>query len=127
MRIALICPYHIFRGGGVQEVVKHLQEDYERRGHYVKIITPMPRDYKGEVPDSIITLGTSMSTTAFAGSAWQWSFSVSLEAIEKVFEREKFDILHFHEPWIPFWSRQLLQKAQCATVGTMHGRFIDTM
>lgn len=127
MKIGLICPYHIFRGGGVQEHVKELQAEYTKRGHYVKIITPMPRDYDGEVPDNIITLGTSMSTTAFAGSAWQWSFSVDTEAIEQVFDIENFDVLHFHEPWIPFWSRQLLIKANCARVGTMHGRFVDTM
>ncbi|HEU5004752.1 MAG TPA: glycosyltransferase family 4 protein [Candidatus Saccharimonadales bacterium] len=127
MKIALICPYHMFRGGGVQECVTALRQEYAARGHDAKIITPMPRDYEGEVPEHIITLGTSMSTTAFAGSAWQWSFSVDNDAIDEVFQREQFDVLHFHEPWIPFWSRQLLGRANMATVGTQHGRFWETL
>jgi len=98
-----------------------------KRGHYVKIITPLPRDYDGSIPDEFITLGTSMNTTAFAGTAWQMSFSVDSDAVDEVFKREKFDVLHFHEPWIPMWSRQLLARANAPTVGTMHGRFYDTM
>jgi len=127
MKIALICPYHLGRPGGVLDHVKELRNELVRRGHYVKIITPLPRDYEGPVPDEFITLGTSINTTAFAGTAWQMSFSVDNDAIDEVFDREKFDVLHFHEPWIPMWSRQLLARAKAPTVGTMHGRFYDTM
>ncbi len=127
MRIALVCPYHLGRPGGVLDHVKELRAELIKRGHYVKIITPMPRDFGGPVPEEFITLGTSMNTTAFAGTAWQWSFSVDNDAIDEVFASQKFDVLHFHEPWIPVWSRQLLKRAKVATVGTMHGRFYDTM
>lgn len=126
MKIGLVCPYHIFRGGGVQEHVLALMEEYRSRGHWAKIITPLPRDYKGSIPEFIITLGISMNTKAFTGTAWQWSISVDTEAIDEVFEREKFDILHFHEPWIPVWSRQLVSRSQSANVATMHGR-VDNM
>lgn len=127
MRIGLVCPYHLARPGGVLDHVKRLHYELTKRGHYVKIITPLPRDFEEEVPPEFITLGTSMNTTAFAGTAWQMSFSVDNSAIDEVFEREKFDVLHFHEPWIPMWGRQLLARAQTATIGTMHGRFYDTM
>ena len=127
MRIGLVCPYHMFKGGGVQECVKALYDEYTKKGHYVKIITPEPRDYEGEIPDYIITLGASGTTTAFAGTAWHWSVSVDTDAIDEVFSREKFDILHFHEPWIPLWSRQLVVRSQSINIATMHGRFFDTM
>ena len=127
MKIALICPYHLARPGGVLDHVTELQAELTRRGHYVRIITPLPRDFSGPVPEQFITVGTSMNTTAFAGTAWQMSFSVDNDAIDEVFNREKFDVLHFHEPWIPMWSRQLLVRAKTATVGTMHGRFYDTV
>jgi len=126
MRIALICPYHLARPGGVLDHVKELHAELSKRGHYVRIITPLPRDYDGPIPDEFITLGMSRNTTVFAGTAWQWSYSVDKDAVDEVFEREKFDVLHFHEPWIPVWSRQLLSRAKVATVGTMHGRFYDT-
>lgn len=127
MRIGLVCPYHIFRGGGVQEHVLALQKEYERRGHYAKILTPLPRDYNGPIPDDIITLGVSMNTKAFAGTAWQWSVSVDPSSIDEVFEREKFDVLHFHEPWVPVWGRQLLLRSRSANVATMHASIVDTV
>jgi phosphatidylinositol alpha-mannosyltransferase len=127
MRIALICPYHMWRGGGVKEHILALYEQYIKAGHYVRIITPLPSDYEGPVEPPIITLGTSRTTTAFAGSAWQWSVSVDTEAIDEVFEREKFDVLHFHEPWIPVWSRQLVLRSRSVNIATMHGRWMDTM
>jgi len=127
MRIALVCPYHLARPGGVLDHVRELRTELVKRGHYVKIITPLPKDYEGVVPDEFIALGTSRNTTAFAGTAWQWSFSVDNDEIDEVFKREKFDVLHFHEPWLPVWSRLLLMRAKAPTVGTMHGRFYDTM
>jgi phosphatidylinositol alpha-mannosyltransferase len=127
MRIALICPYHMWRGGGVKEHVVALYEEYVKQGHYVRIITPLPSDYDGEVELPVITLGVSRTTTAFAGTAWQWSVTVDTEAIDDVFEREKFDVLHFHEPWIPVWSRQLVARSQSVNIATMHGRWMDTM
>jgi len=127
MRVGLVCPYHMFRGGGVQECVLALHKELKKRGHYVKILTPQPRDYSGDIPESIITIGGSVNTTAFAGTAWQWSVSVDTDAIDDVFNREKFDVLHFHEPWVPVWSRQLVLRSKSANVGTMHGRFMDTV
>lgn len=117
----------MFRGGGVQEIVLAMQEELIKRGHYVKIITPKPLDYDGEIPDNMIALGGAVSTKVFAGSAWQWSVSVDTDAVDAMFKREKFDVVHFHEPWVPVWSRQLVMRSPTANVGTMHGRFIDTI
>jgi len=35
---------------------------------------------------------------------------------------EGFDILHFHEPWIPLLSRQLLQRSQSVNIATFHAK-----
>jgi glycosyltransferase involved in cell wall biosynthesis len=127
MRIGITCPYHIFRGGGVQEVVFALHDELSKRGHYVKIITPRPRDYEGEAPESMIFLGTSRDTTAFSGTNWQWSVTVDTSAIDEVFEREQYDVIHFHEPWLPVWGQQLTQRSISANVATLHSYFFDTM
>lgn len=127
MRIGLTCPYHMFRGGGVKEHVLALEEEYLKRGFYVKVITPLPSDYDGPIDDKIITLGTSRTSTAFAGTAWQWAFSVDTDAIDEVFASEQFDVLHFHEPMVPLWGRQLVMRSISANVATMHGRFYDNM
>jgi phosphatidylinositol alpha-mannosyltransferase len=127
MRIGIACPYDMFRGGGVQEVVLALHEGLTKKGHYVKILTPKPKQYTGEIPESIITLGTSRNTTAFSGTSWQWSFTVDRNAIDEVFEREQFDLIHFHEPWMPLWGQQLVQRSTSVNVATLHSYFYDSM
>jgi phosphatidylinositol alpha-mannosyltransferase len=127
MRIGITCPHNIFVGGGVGEVVKALQQGLSKNGHYVKILTPKPRDFEGEVPKEIIALGMSVKTKAFSGTAWQWSVSVDNNEIDEVFEREKFDVIHFHEPWMPFWSQQLVQRSNAVNVATLHAMSFDNM
>jgi len=42
-------------------------------------------------------------------------------------EREKFDVLNFHEPWVPIMSRQLLVKSKCVNVATFHAKLPETI
>jgi glycogen synthase len=49
MKIGLVCPYNITKGGGVQEVVQALQEGLSDLGHEALIITPRPRDIQKSI------------------------------------------------------------------------------
>ncbi|HXE09868.1 MAG TPA: glycosyltransferase family 4 protein, partial [Verrucomicrobiae bacterium] len=40
---------------------------------------------------------------------------------------EQFDILHFHEPWIPFLSRQLLQRSTSVNIATFHSKVPESL
>jgi phosphatidylinositol alpha-mannosyltransferase len=42
-------------------------------------------------------------------------------------EEEDFDILHFHEPWIPFLSRQLLQRSKSINIATFHSKVPESL
>ena len=44
MRIGLVLPYNVARGGGVQTLVFTYQAELRRRGHDAIVITPAPRD-----------------------------------------------------------------------------------
>jgi phosphatidylinositol alpha-mannosyltransferase len=127
MRIGITCPHNIFVGGGVGEVIKALEDGLSKKGHYVKILTPKPREFEGEVPKEIITLGMSVKTKAFSGTAWQWSVSVDNSEVDEILGREKFDILHFHEPWMPFWSQQLVQRSNAVNIATLHAASFENM
>jgi phosphatidylinositol alpha-mannosyltransferase len=127
MRIGITCPYNIFNASGVGEVVLALQQELTKRGHYVKVITPRPRNYEGEVPESIITLGMSVKTKAFSGTAWQWSVSADNNDIDEMLQREKFDIMHFHEPWIPFLGQQIAQRSEAVNIATLHALAFDNV
>lgn len=127
MKIGLVCPYTITKHGGVLEVVMALKAGLEQRGHTVKIITPKPRKHDGsEIPD-VIFAGTSadfhspMSTTA------QVSSTHDNEEIDDILEEEQFDILHFHEPWMPLLSRQLLTRSNSVNIATFHAKLPETM
>jgi hypothetical protein len=73
MKIGLVCPYNIFKNGGVQECVLALRAEYERRGHQAYIITPRPRGVEvAETPG--IPFGWSISRLAIATSYDSTSF-----------------------------------------------------
>lgn len=127
MKIGLICPYNVNRGGGVQEIVYSLQAELRLRGHDAIIITPRPRNYD---PDEaarkhMIFLGSATDFNSPTHTTIQVSASMSDE-ITEMLEREKFDLLNFHEPWIPFLSRQLLISSDSANVATFHATLPDT-
>lgn len=125
MKIGLVCPYNIFRGGGVQECVLALQAELKQRGHIVKIITPLPRDESDAVKEDIIFLGASTDVRSFHTTA-QVSLNLDNDSLTEMLEREAFDVLHFHEPWVPIMSRQLLTQSKAANVATFHAKLPET-
>src|SRR4051812_30400677 len=126
MRIGLVCPYNIFRGGGVQECVLALQKELKWRGHSAKIITPQPRQTAEELSD-VLFVGTSTDIKSPFHTTAQVSVSVNVEAIDDLLAHEQFDILHFHEPWVPIMSRQLLTRSRSANVATFHAKLPETV
>ena len=130
MKIGLVCPYSIDRHGGVLEVVLNLRDGLVARGHDVKIITPKPRGRAThEPPEGVIFAGTSTDfrTLTFTESTAQVSSTADNEHIDAMLEAEKFDILHFHEPWQPLLSRQLLQRSTAVNIGTFHAKVSEAL
>ncbi len=129
MKIGLVCPYSINEHGGVLEVVMALKDGLEQRGHTAKIITPQPRKNGSQPPKDVIFAGTSVDfrTLSFSDTTSQVSSTADNEKIDAMLAEEKFDILHFHEPWMPLLSRQLLQRSKCVNVGTFHAKVTTAM
>jgi phosphatidylinositol alpha-mannosyltransferase len=50
-----------------------------------------------------------------------------IEAIDRLFAEEKFDILHVHEPGIPLLAAQLLSRSTAKNVATMHASLPEGM
>ncbi len=129
MKIGLVCPYSIKEHGGVLEVVLALKTGLETRDHKVKIITPQPRKHDTEPPEDVIFVGTSVDfrTLSFSDTTSQVSSTADNDKIDEMLESEQFDVLHFHEPWMPLLSRQLLQRSQCVNIGTFHAKVTTAM
>lgn len=126
MKIGIVCPYNIFKGGGVQECVLALQAELIHRGHTAKIITPWPRSYEGDEPENVIFMGASTDMKSPLHTTVQVSATGNRDRITEVLEQEQFDVLNFHEPWIPIISRQILAKSNAINVGTFHAKLPDT-
>lgn len=127
MRIALVCPYDMIdHAGGVQQIVMHQAEGLRARGHTVKIITPRPFRLQSEPPDDYIFLGSSTKVRAVLATAGDIGFEIDGREIDVVLEKEKFDVINFHEPWIPVLARQIATRSRAAHVGTFHANLSDS-
>lgn len=125
MKIGIVCPYSIAKGGGVQEHVLAQRDELLRRGHQAYIITPRPPEYGGGT-DHIIFVGGLADFNSPTRTTIQISASLS-ETIDHLLAEEKFDVLHVHEPWIPMLGTQLLSRSQCVNVATFHAKLPDSI
>jgi len=127
LKIGLVCPYNITKGGGVQEGVLAIAAELKSRGHGVKIVTPLPKETnKSDWPDIIFVGSATDIKSPFATTA-QISVGFNSDALQEILEQQNFDVLHFHEPWVPVLSRQLLTRSQSINIGTFHARLPDTV
>jgi phosphatidyl-myo-inositol alpha-mannosyltransferase len=127
MKIGIVCPYNIAKGGGVQEIVLATKAELTKRGHQVKIITPAPRDSDVTDAADIIFVGNLVDYRSPMHTTVQVSATADIEKIDRLLEEEKFDILHFHEPWIPVLSRQILQRSTSVNIATFHAKVPETL
>jgi len=127
MKIGLVCPYNINKHGGVLEVVLALKDELQKRGHEIKILTPQLRN--NSIPDhpDVIFVGTSTDIYSPAKTTAQVSTTADNDKIDEILKAENFDILHFHEPWVPFLSRQLLQRSNSVNIATFHAKIPEAL
>lgn len=125
MKVGIVCPYNIFRPGGVQNQVEAQAEELKRRGYEVRVVTPKPQGHNGPAPDGVVFVGQSARIRAPQHTLADVSAVGGNEA-EQALEAEQFDLLHIHEPLIPILAMQLLSKVDCPTIGTFHAALPDT-
>jgi phosphatidylinositol alpha-mannosyltransferase len=119
LKIGIVSPYGYPHPGGVNEHVRHAYEAMRRLGHDVWIITSK---YGKERTDEgrVIRLGTGYAFPA-NGSMGRvtlgWRFK---QQARDLLAEHKFDILHFHEPFVPFLSPTVLDQSDTVNIATFH-------
>ena len=119
MKIGLVTPYIYPLPGGVNDHVGQLYEKLRARGHDVRILSArhgLQRTNEGDV----IRIGTGFSVPANGSMgtltvAFRWR-----RDIRAVLDAERFDLLHFHEPFVPFMSVMTLRESRSVNVATFH-------
>ena len=119
MKIGLVTPYIYPLPGGVNAHVQQLYENLVARGHDVRIISSTHGPQRSSEGD-IIRLGYGISVPT-NGSVGTLTVSHRYgDLVERVLDDEQFDLLHFHEPFVPFLSLQLLRHSTSVNVATFH-------
>src|SRR5579871_5984939 len=127
MKIALVCPFKMLdRPGGVQEFVSHLHEGLKTRGHEVKIITQRLSSFKGEPPEDYVLFGVTKTFKSGLGTEGVLGMPSDGEEIAAYFKKEQFDVINFHEPWVPWLAWQVQRNSKSVYVATFHANLIDT-
>ena len=119
MKIGLVTPYIYPLPGGVNGHVAYLYENLIARGHDVRIISSAHGPQRASEGD-VIRLGYGFSVPA-NGSVGIVTLSPRYGVlVREMLERERFDVLHFHEPFVPFLSLVLLRESKSVNVATFH-------
>ena len=119
MKIGLVSPYVYPLPGGVTQHVRFLYENLRLRGHDVRILSSSHGLQRGSEGD-VIRLGKGFSMPA-NGSVGTITLSPRyVSQARDLLDRERFDVLHFHEPFVPFLSLVLLGESRSVNVGTFH-------
>lgn len=120
MKIALVTPYDYFHPGGVSEHIGHLRTEFLKLGHQAVVIAPRSAQGGVEVRDGFYGIGRTVTIPA-NGSRARVTFDVTLyNAVKAMLRRERFDVIHVHEPLIPVLTHMVLLNSTSVNVATFH-------
>ncbi|HEY6608565.1 MAG TPA: glycosyltransferase family 4 protein [Candidatus Limnocylindria bacterium] len=119
LKIGIVSPYGYPHPGGVNEHVRFTYEALRRMGHDAWIITSKygrERESEGH----IIRLGTGWAAPS-NGSVGRVTLGLRFKnQARELLATQRFDILHFHEPLVPFLSPTMLDASDTVNVATFH-------
>ncbi len=120
MKIALVSPYDWAVPGGVNNHVHHLACQFMACGHQVTVVAPSSRPWAHPEP-YLRVIGKYTVGLPASGSVAHISLSFVLAGqVRRLLEREGFDLVHLHEPFMPFLPFQFLRFYRGPMVATFH-------
>jgi len=120
MKIALVSPYDWAVPGGVNSHVAQLAQQFIRSGHDVRVIAPSSRRRSHDC-EYLTVLGEHVIGLPASGSVANVCLSFNLgPRVKALLARERFDIVHIHEPFMPLLPFQFLRYADTTLVATFH-------
>ncbi len=120
MKIGLVSPYDYSHPGGVTSHIRHLAFWLRQLGHDVRTFAPSSRrSAEREIPDfyrigRVFSLPMNESVARIT-----LSFHLA-RRVSEIMDRERFDVLHFHEPLMPALPLTLLPMDRAPHVATFH-------
>ena len=132
MKVGIVVPYSWSFWGGVQEHADHQARALQRLGLDARII--MGHDPPGRLtrllhpkqgrhtrpPSYVMPVGRSVIVPANASLPNIILSPQSMLRMRRIWEEERFDVVHVHEPFAPVLSAFALATAPCPIVVTCH-------
>ncbi len=118
MRIAIVSPYSWAHPGGVNNHVEGLSSELARRGHSVTIVAPD----SGQAPagTTFVSAGRSFPVPANGSIARLSLLPGAGRRLKGMLASGDFEVVHVHEPLVPFVSTSAVMGAPGRVVGTFH-------
>ena len=118
LKIAMIFSCDPSQAGGVQEHVRLLSNNLHDLGHEVDVYGPENSIHKflnyNQIAKSI--------RIPIPNGSWA-NITVEKNDIKKIIDRinnEKYDLIHFHDPYVPFVGWEIMKKTRSKKVATFH-------
>ena len=120
MNIGLVSAYDYSFPGGVITHVSCLAHYLQLLGQQVKIIAPVRKKGTRYFNEEVKAVGRPLPVP-YGGTTARIPLSPWLPyQVRRVLDRENFDIIHLHEPFIPMLCLSALHESQTVNVGTFH-------
>jgi len=120
MKVGLVSPYDFSSPGGVRDHVRYLADQLQQLGHETRIFAPSSRRDVDANGSDFYRIGSPIAIPV-NDSVARISLSFHLaNRLAAIVAREKFDVLHFHEPLMPALPMTMLRMSPTANVGTFH-------
>jgi phosphatidylinositol alpha-mannosyltransferase len=120
LKIGLVSPYDYSFPGGVVQHISHLANHFQQKGHQVKILAPCLREGAQYFEEEVTSIGRPFPIP-YGGTIARIPLSPWLPAqVRHILKKEKFDILHMHEPYVPMLCLSILMQSKTVNVGTFH-------
>ncbi len=132
MKIGIVVPFSWSFWGAVVEHAELQAEALEARGHEVRLVmgNDPPGQFTrvlhprvgrhGDPPSNVISIGRSVIVPANGSLPNVILSPPAIVRIKRVLERERFDVLHLHEPMTPVTCIAVLAMATSPMVATHH-------
>ena len=120
MKVGLVSPYDFASPGGVTNHVRRLARELRHLGHEARIFAPSSRADIDFDTARFYRIGRPIPVPVNDSVARiTLSFHMA-RRVSDILAEERFDVLHFHEPFMPALPMTLLRLSQTANVGTFH-------
>jgi phosphatidyl-myo-inositol alpha-mannosyltransferase len=120
VKIALVSPYDYSVPGGVGNHITQLAEQFAGAGHEVALAAPASREQPDLPFARFLRVGSPICIPA-GGSIARVSVSFRQgPMVAEMIRRERFDVVHVHEPMMPVVPANFLRYSDALNIGTFH-------